>query len=519
MRSFCVPEAAQSFPSGVGTLLSEPALLLAPTPTSRRLTHPEPRRGLACCGPELLDSADTAEEEPRVSLEAADLWKHFHTHGTEMVITKSGRRMFPPLRARCTGMNRKAKYILLMDIVAADDCRYKFHNSRWTVAGKADPEMPRRMYIHPDSPATGEQWMSKAVNFHKLKLTNNISDNHGFTILNSMHKYQPRFHIVKANDILRLPCSTFRTYVFAETQFIAVTAYQNDKITQLKIDNNPFAKGFRDTGNGRREKRKVQQSGQRCREAADGQRAPVAHCGDVRSSGAEIFQSVCETFPNRRLLFPPDAYTSDSDKSFNSEECPEPKLFRSYHGDQPGISFTAETLQASHPTENSVRSDVTHGTQDSGRERSLCSSFAPSCVYSPDFNRHLLDVNALGHLLHLTQVNSWYRCAADGGVRCGFRPAAPAGTPLSVALKQHTGLQDVMSFPPYGGFLFYPYSPMSLSVRHQIPVTQSRLDPSSSPRGSAQSLFSSPVLSSSVPPSKESSVTSYKPELPAGGEL
>lgn len=67
-----------------------------------------------------------------------------------------------------------------MDIVAADDCRYKFHNSRWMVAGKADPEMPKRMYIHPDSPATGEQWMSKVVTFHKLKLTNNISDKHGF---------------------------------------------------------------------------------------------------------------------------------------------------------------------------------------------------------------------------------------------------------------------------------------------------------------------------------------------------
>lgn len=124
------------------------------------------------------------------------------------------------------------------------------------VAGKADPEMPKRMYIHPDSPATGEQWMSKVVTFHKLKLTNNISDKHGFTILNSMHKYQPRFHIVRANDILKLPYSTFRTYLFPETEFIAVTAYQNDKITQLKIDNNPFAKGFRDTGNGRREKRK-----------------------------------------------------------------------------------------------------------------------------------------------------------------------------------------------------------------------------------------------------------------------
>ncbi|XP_048857437.1 T-box transcription factor TBX2-like [Brienomyrus brachyistius] len=201
-------------------------------------------------------AGEEAEDDPKVTLEAKELWDQFHKIGTEMVITKSGRRMFPPFKVRVNGLDKKAKYILLMDIMAADDCRYKFHNSRWMVAGKADPEMPKRMYIHPDSPASGEQWMAKPVTFHKLKLTNNISDKHGFTILNSMHKYQPRFHIVRANDILKLPYCTFRTYVFPETEFIAVTAYQNDKITQLKIDNNPFAKGFRDTGNGRREKRK-----------------------------------------------------------------------------------------------------------------------------------------------------------------------------------------------------------------------------------------------------------------------
>ncbi|XP_072242947.1 T-box transcription factor TBX3-like [Leuresthes tenuis] len=269
MRSFsklCVPgEVQQNIPAGVrdaaflGTVLY-PTLAVS----SRRSSHPDlnfytcpPEESSSLCRPpQIQESAEMADDEPKVYLEASDLWRQFHKFGTEMVITKSGRRMFPPLKARCAGMDRKAKYILLMDIVAADDCRYKFQNSHWMVAGKADPEMPRRMYIHPDSPTTGEQWMSKVVNFHKLKLTNNISDKHGFTILNSMHKYQPRFHIVKANDILKLPYSTFRTYVFAETQFIAVTAYQNEKITQLKIDNNPFAKGFRDTGNGRREKSK-----------------------------------------------------------------------------------------------------------------------------------------------------------------------------------------------------------------------------------------------------------------------
>ncbi|XP_043286430.1 optomotor-blind protein isoform X3 [Venturia canescens] len=203
---------------------------------------------------------DGVVDDPKVTLEGKELWEKFHKLGTEMVITKSGRQMFPQMKFRVSGLDAKAKYILLLDIVAADDYRYKFHNSRWMVAGKADPEMPKRMYIHPDSPSSGEQWMQKVVSFHKLKLTNNMSDKHGYvstTILNSMHKYQPRFHLVRANDVLKLPYSTFRSYVFKETEFIAVTAYQNEKITQLKIDNNPFAKGFRDTGAGKREKKQA----------------------------------------------------------------------------------------------------------------------------------------------------------------------------------------------------------------------------------------------------------------------
>ena len=51
-----------------------------------------------------------------------------------------------------------------------------------------------------------------------------------------MHKYQPRFHLVRANDILKLPYSTFRTYVFKETEFIAVTAYQNEKVSAIWHD-------------------------------------------------------------------------------------------------------------------------------------------------------------------------------------------------------------------------------------------------------------------------------------------
>eukprot|EP00066_Takifugu_rubripes_P006444 XP_003971242.1 PREDICTED: T-box transcription factor TBX2b-like [Takifugu rubripes] len=275
----------------------------------------------------LQRTEEVLDEEPTVTLDSQSLWSEFHKRGTEMVITRSGRRMFPPFKVRVRGLDESAKYILLMDIVAVDDYRYKFHNSRWMVAGKADPEMPKRMYIHPDSPSKGEQWMRKPVAFHKLKLTNNILDKHGFTILNSMHKYQPRFHIVKANDIMKLPYSTFRTYVFSETEFIAVTAYQNEKITQLKIDNNPFAKGFRETGNGRREKRNKQSAvpGSADQEGADSDEA----CENPSTSNHH--HSPLESLSSPLTLPPPcqeEEGESDSDMEPPDEDFAETRSSR-----------------------------------------------------------------------------------------------------------------------------------------------------------------------------------------------
>ncbi|EFO13518.1 t-box transcription factor tbx2 [Loa loa] len=48
-----------------------------------------------------------------------------------------------------------------------------------------------------------------------------------------MHKYQPRLHVVRCAELINLPYSTFRTFVFKETEFIAVTAYQNEKVNML----------------------------------------------------------------------------------------------------------------------------------------------------------------------------------------------------------------------------------------------------------------------------------------------
>ncbi|XP_076006777.1 T-box transcription factor TBX5-like [Genypterus blacodes] len=193
-------------------------------------------------------SSQQGMEGIKVFLHDRELWTKFDEVGTEMIITKAGRRMFPSYKVKVTGLNPKTKYILLMDIVPCrDDHRYKFSDNKWTVSGKAEPAMPGRLYVHSDSPATGAHWSRQLVSFQKLKLTNNHLDPFGHIILNSMHKYQPRLHIVKAdeNNGFGSKNTAFCTHVFSETAFIAVTSYQNHKITQLKIENNPFAKGFR----------------------------------------------------------------------------------------------------------------------------------------------------------------------------------------------------------------------------------------------------------------------------------
>lgn len=105
--------------------------------------------------------------------------------------------------------------------------------------------------------------MRQEVSFSKLKLTNNKGSTsnsaqvrcrpttRGFElgdmilkvdvfppqmiVLQSLHKYQPRLHVVEVKeDGSEEPflSSEAQTFIFPETQFIAVTAYQNADVSQ-----------------------------------------------------------------------------------------------------------------------------------------------------------------------------------------------------------------------------------------------------------------------------------------------
>jgi len=57
-----------------------------------------------------------------------------------------------------------------------------------------------------------------------------------------MHKYQPRIHLVKRNgesaaghSVVDLESEEYKTFVYPETTFTAVTAYQNQLVSKQSV--------------------------------------------------------------------------------------------------------------------------------------------------------------------------------------------------------------------------------------------------------------------------------------------
>ncbi|XP_071334903.1 MAX gene-associated protein isoform X4 [Trachinotus anak] len=193
-----------------------------------------------------------------VTLENNSVWKQFHSCGTEMILTKQGRRMFPYCRYRLAGLDPERHYSLVLSIVPSDRYKYRWNKSKWEVTGLAEHQAQGlvRAFAHHYSSCKGSDWMGSLVSFYKLKLTNNPQDLEGHIILHSMHRYITRLHVIPVLDgVTPTPHQPVvmgtesMTFTFPQTEFMAVTTYQNFRITQLKINHNPFAKGFREDGN------------------------------------------------------------------------------------------------------------------------------------------------------------------------------------------------------------------------------------------------------------------------------
>ncbi|XP_065575602.1 T-box transcription factor T-A-like [Artemia franciscana] len=179
----------------------------------------------------------------KVILDDRELWAKFQELVNEMIVTKNGRRMFPVVKVNISNLDPEAMYSVLLEFVQIDhEGRCRYIEGRWMASGKAERSPAATVYVHHESPNFGNHWMKDPVTFAKLKLSNKKADP-SMIMLNSLHKYEARIHIIRVGSEER----SIRTFSFPETQFIAVTAYQNPEVTSLKIKHNPFAKAFLDS--------------------------------------------------------------------------------------------------------------------------------------------------------------------------------------------------------------------------------------------------------------------------------
>ncbi|XP_062515683.1 T-box transcription factor TBX5-like [Corticium candelabrum] len=164
-----------------------------------------------------------------------------------MIITKSGRQLFPLIVVSVTNLEKDSVYKVVLEFACNDRRRYKFIKSQWVSSQQSDAAFPDQdpSFVHPESPATGKHWMKQVISFKAAKLTNDKDCRKPtHVVLHSMHKYEPQVAIFKLSD----GDGTFERVFVRQLplcHFISVTSYQNKEITRLKIDNNPYAKAFR----------------------------------------------------------------------------------------------------------------------------------------------------------------------------------------------------------------------------------------------------------------------------------
>uniref|UniRef100_A0A915AR89 T-box domain-containing protein n=1 Tax=Parascaris univalens TaxID=6257 RepID=A0A915AR89_PARUN len=182
-----------------------------------------------------------------------EMWSKFHEYGNEMIVIKSGRKLFPRVGFEVYGVEPMAHYSLALSIVRVDENRYKFEDGRWIVAGRVPfdestvSSVQPRVIQHHDGSISGIYLLKGPVYFDQVALTNDRDNEVGSKIfVQTLCKYRPRLSICRVEEE-PTTSSSEQTLLFSDAlmEFVAVTQYQNIHIVELKNQFNPYAKGQR----------------------------------------------------------------------------------------------------------------------------------------------------------------------------------------------------------------------------------------------------------------------------------
>uniref|UniRef100_A0A1I7YT59 T-box domain-containing protein n=1 Tax=Steinernema glaseri TaxID=37863 RepID=A0A1I7YT59_9BILA len=192
-------------------------------------------------------------ENIKVEVYEKALWQEFYDIGNEMVLTKKGRKLFPQIGFTITGLDPKLPYNLALSFERADDNRYKYSGDQWKHIGKGETRERGQFHYHSDTMQRGEYWMKQDnIKFDKVKVTNYKDPKkpleRWLVYLRSMHRYTIYLHILRGEDDDPTAKKLIQSCKIETMEFITVTAYNNDRIKDKKVDHNKYAKGFRPEG-------------------------------------------------------------------------------------------------------------------------------------------------------------------------------------------------------------------------------------------------------------------------------
>lgn len=190
----------------------------------------------------------------QLKLADEELWSEFESRGNEMIVTKNGRCMFPLLKLSVTFYEEFLFYSSIgfsVEMERCDDYRWKFRDGEWKKSALDEDELEYgfiHQYEPDDSPNSGQYWAENGISFSKIKLTNRPDSSRlpppsNYFCLSSFRRYRPVINCqIFRND--RSDRNSVHTFRLPHTDFVAVTHYQNDAVTELKKNYNPHAKGF-----------------------------------------------------------------------------------------------------------------------------------------------------------------------------------------------------------------------------------------------------------------------------------
>ena len=93
----------------------------------------------------------------------------------------SYRRFFPAVMVNIRGLIPEMQYAISINVISADNFRYKFLNGQWVTVGESEilQNHSRQTFLHPISPSSGQLWMTKPISFKNVKITHNPTSKHG----------------------------------------------------------------------------------------------------------------------------------------------------------------------------------------------------------------------------------------------------------------------------------------------------------------------------------------------------